>query len=159
MAPQTPFTKDGARPRLTSPANSSDCWRRTLVSRPRDFLGGWLLLVDEVTSSLRGRTFGPTLLLDDWHGRNGTVRLAHRSDGRFSGQVALKVVNQAVLDVRARTRFEREGTILARLTYPNIARLRRLGDLARPALPRAEDVRARHPPVLLTRNASGRARG
>jgi serine/threonine protein kinase/tetratricopeptide (TPR) repeat protein len=89
-----------------------------------DFLGGRPSLVDEVTSSLRGRTFGAyTLDRTIGTGGMGTVWLAHRSDGRFSGQVALKVVNQAVLDVRARTRFEREGTILARLTHPNIARL------------------------------------
>jgi eukaryotic-like serine/threonine-protein kinase len=56
-------------------------------------------------------------------GGMGTVWLAFRSDGRFEGRVALKLVNLAVFDVAARARFAREGTLLARLSHPNIARL------------------------------------
>jgi serine/threonine-protein kinase len=56
-------------------------------------------------------------------GGMGTVWLARRSDGRFEGRVALKLVNLAVFDPAARDRFAREGTLLARLAHPHIARL------------------------------------
>ncbi len=56
-------------------------------------------------------------------GGMGTVWLARRADGRFDGQAAVKFVNLAVLDRAGQTRFRREGTALARLSHPNIARL------------------------------------
>jgi eukaryotic-like serine/threonine-protein kinase len=57
------------------------------------------------------------------HGGMGTVWLASRSDGRFEGQVALKLLNAALVGRGGEERFKREGTILARLTHPDIARL------------------------------------
>src|SRR5262249_9051550 len=57
------------------------------------------------------------------HGGMGTVWLASRSDGRFEGQVALKLLNAALMGHGGEERFKREGTILARLTHPHIARL------------------------------------
>ena len=57
------------------------------------------------------------------HGGMGTVWLASRSDGRFEGQVALKLLNAALVGRGGEERFKREGTILARLTHPHIARL------------------------------------
>ena len=56
-------------------------------------------------------------------GGMGTVWLARRSDGRFEGNVAVKLVNLAVFDGLAVERFRREGTLLARLSHPCIARL------------------------------------
>jgi eukaryotic-like serine/threonine-protein kinase len=56
-------------------------------------------------------------------GGMGTVWLARRSDGRFEGQVAVKLVNLSVLDAATMDRFAREGTFLARLSHPHIARL------------------------------------
>ncbi|MEO8311027.1 MAG: serine/threonine-protein kinase [Caldimonas sp.] len=56
-------------------------------------------------------------------GGMGSVWLAHRSDGRFQGQVAFKFLNLALLGERGGARFQREGEILARLAHPNIARL------------------------------------
>lgn len=53
-------------------------------------------------------------------GGMGTVWHAERSDGRFEGQVAIKLL--AAGGVAAR-RFEMEGRYLAKLTHPNIARL------------------------------------
>ena len=53
----------------------------------------------------------------------GTVWLASRSDGRFEGQAALKLLNAALVGRGGEERFKREGTILARLTHPHIARL------------------------------------
>ena len=56
-------------------------------------------------------------------GGMGTVWLGRRSDGRFQGQVAIKLLNLALLDSTGQERFRREGTVLARLSHPNIARL------------------------------------
>jgi len=53
----------------------------------------------------------------------GTVWLAHRSDGRFEGQVAVKLLNAALVGHPSEQRFAREGRVLARLQHPNIARL------------------------------------
>jgi tetratricopeptide (TPR) repeat protein len=56
-------------------------------------------------------------------GGMGTVWLARRSDGRFEGTAAVKLLNLALLDQVGAARFQREGTVLARLNHPNIARL------------------------------------
>ncbi len=56
-------------------------------------------------------------------GGMGTVWLAHRSDGRFEGQVAVKLLNPAFVGHPSEQRFAREGLVLARLQHPNIARL------------------------------------
>ena len=53
----------------------------------------------------------------------GSVWLAHRSDGRFEGQVAVKLLNAALVGHPSEQRFAREGSVLARLQHPNIARL------------------------------------
>jgi serine/threonine protein kinase len=73
---------------------------------------------------LSGVTIGAyTLVSRIGHGGMGTVWLASRSDGRFEGQVALKLLNAALVGRGGEERFKREGTILARLTHPDIARL------------------------------------
>jgi serine/threonine-protein kinase len=56
-------------------------------------------------------------------GGMGSVWLAHRSDGRYEGQVAIKFLSLPSIGPAGRQRFEREGHVLARLTHPNIARL------------------------------------
>ena len=56
-------------------------------------------------------------------GGMGTVWLARRSDGRYEGVAAVKLLNLALLDPVGAERFRREGTVLARLDHPNIARL------------------------------------
>ena len=56
-------------------------------------------------------------------GGMGTVWLAHRSDGRFDGKVAIKFLQLALLARVGAERFWREGKLLARLAHPNIARL------------------------------------
>jgi serine/threonine-protein kinase len=56
-------------------------------------------------------------------GGMGTVWLARRSDGRFEGTAAVKLLNLALLDAVGSARFRREGSLLARLDHPNIARL------------------------------------
>src|SRR5438552_4753893 len=52
-----------------------------------------------------------------------SVWLARRSDGRFEGKVAVKLLNAALVGRAGEERFRREGDILARLTHPHIARL------------------------------------
>jgi serine/threonine-protein kinase len=56
-------------------------------------------------------------------GGMGTVWLARRSDGRFEGTAAVKLLNLALLDRVGTARFQREGTVLARLNHPHIAKL------------------------------------
>ena len=53
----------------------------------------------------------------------GSVWRASRSDGRFEGSAAVKLLNAALVGRAGGERFKREGTILARLTHPHIARL------------------------------------
>ena len=53
----------------------------------------------------------------------GSVWLARRSDGRYEGEAAVKLLNLALLDPIGAERFRREGTLLARLGHPHIARL------------------------------------
>ena len=57
------------------------------------------------------------------HGGMGSVWLARRTDGRFEGEFAIKFLNLALLDPVGEARFKREGTLLAKLAHPNIARL------------------------------------
>ena len=68
--------------------------------------------------------------LDGWtlesplgQGGMGTVWLARRTDGRFEGRAAVKLLNLALLSEAGQERFRREGSVLARLTHPGIARL------------------------------------
>src|SRR5262245_1785150 len=73
---------------------------------------------------LAGVTIGAyTLESPIGHGGMGSVWLASRSDGRFEGRAALKLLSAALVGRGGEERFKREGTILARLTHPHIARL------------------------------------
>jgi eukaryotic-like serine/threonine-protein kinase len=56
-------------------------------------------------------------------GGMGSVWLARRSDGRFEGRAAVKLLATALVGRAGEERFKREGTILARLTHPHIAHL------------------------------------
>ena len=59
-------------------------------------------------------------------GGMGTVWLAERADGRFEGRAAVKLLNLSLMGAspsRGEERFKREGSLLARLHHPNIARL------------------------------------
>ena len=82
------------------------------------------LLAGVAPASLAGQTVGAyTLERPIGMGGMGMVWLARRSDGRFEGTAAVKFVNLALLDAAGQARFRREGTLLARLSHPNIARL------------------------------------
>ena len=56
-------------------------------------------------------------------GGMGTVWLAERNDGRFTRRAAVKLLNTALIGKSGEERFRHEGSLLARLTHPNIAHL------------------------------------
>lgn len=56
-------------------------------------------------------------------GGMGAVYLAERADGKFSQQVAVKLVKREFNATRVRAAFAREIDILSKLAHPNIARL------------------------------------
>ena len=75
-------------------------------------------------ATLAGQTIGPYRLdLPLGMGGMGSVWRAQRIDGRFEGSVAIKLLNLALVGREGDERFKREGTLLARLTHPHIARL------------------------------------
>jgi eukaryotic-like serine/threonine-protein kinase len=77
-----------------------------------------------LTQSLAGQTVGAYRLVSlIGQGGMGSVWLAERCDGRFEGQVAVKLLNIALMGRVGEERFRREGTILARLSHPHIAHL------------------------------------
>ena len=74
--------------------------------------------------SLVGQTIGAYTLREAiGQGGMGSVWRAERSDGRYEATVAVKFLNLALLGRGGVERFAREGSMLARLTHPNIARL------------------------------------
>ena len=78
----------------------------------------------EPADTLTGTRIGAyTLESPVGSGGMGTVWRARRSDGGFEGVAAVKFVSLARLDRESRERFKREGTALARLSHPNVARL------------------------------------
>lgn len=56
-------------------------------------------------------------------GGMGTVWLARRSDGKFEGRVAIKLLDRRGLGQGAANQIREEASLLARLSHPNIARL------------------------------------
>ncbi|HEV8241586.1 MAG TPA: serine/threonine-protein kinase, partial [Thermoanaerobaculia bacterium] len=79
---------------------------------------------DTPQPALAGLAVGAyTLRAPIGQGGMGTVWLAERSDGRFVGQAAVKLLNAGLVGHEAEARFGREGSILARLRHPHIAHL------------------------------------
>lgn len=75
-------------------------------------------------SSWAGRRIGAYTLLERLgEGGMGSVWLAERSDGRFEGRAAVKLLHAGLVQRALAERFRREGAILARLAHPHIARL------------------------------------
>jgi len=75
-------------------------------------------------ASLAGQSIGAYTLEEPiGQGGMGAVWLARRSDGRFEGRAAVKLLNLSLVGRAGEERFRREGTILARLAHSHIARL------------------------------------
>ncbi len=64
-----------------------------------------------------------TLVSPLGRGGMGAVWLADRSDGRFVGRAAVKLLHASRMGHESEERFRREGHVLARLTHDNVARL------------------------------------
>ena len=92
-----------------------------------DFLAAPPPLLDEAPTRLEaGQQIGAyTLERELGRGGMGTVWLARRTDGRFEGQVAVKLLSNGLFggNPGEAARFAREGQILARLSHAHIARL------------------------------------
>ena len=85
---------------------------------------------------LAGRRVGAyTLERELGRGGMGSVWLARRTDGRYEGEVAIKFLQGGLLRRGEEARFAREGSILARLAHPHIARLLDAGHLSAGAGP------------------------
>ena len=81
-------------------------------------------LAERQASTLAGTVLGHyTLVRPLGYGGMGSVWLAQRTDGRFEGDAAVKLMNLSLMSETGQARFRREGTALARLTHPAIARL------------------------------------
>jgi eukaryotic-like serine/threonine-protein kinase len=77
-----------------------------------------------LNATLAGMEFGAYRLERPLgQGGMGSVWLARRADGRFEGLAAVKILNLALLSAAGQERFRQEGSVLARLTHPGIARL------------------------------------
>ena len=100
----------------------------TLLEEHRDLdQDGFLedhVLPRPAEASLAGQVVGAyTLRAQIGQGGMGSVWLAERTDGRFQGVAAVKLLNASLVGRRAEARFRREGSILARLRHPHIAQL------------------------------------
>ncbi|HEU6450999.1 MAG TPA: serine/threonine-protein kinase [Gemmatimonadaceae bacterium] len=103
----------------TIAADLSSLLESEAAADERGFLSGTL-----VTPSLEGIVLGGWKLERPLgQGGMGTVWLAARTDGRSREKAAVKVLNLAFLTERGKERFQREGSFLARLEHPGIARL------------------------------------
>jgi tetratricopeptide (TPR) repeat protein len=95
--------------------------QRTAVERESFLAGAAVELVGEASANEVVGNY--TLERAIGQGGMGTVWLARRSDGRFEGEVAVKLLKGGMFDAAAQERFRREGAILARLRHPGIAHL------------------------------------
>ena len=93
------------------------------ASLDRDgFLDGAVIAMQP--PSLAGLRVGAyTLVSPIGRGGMGTVWLAERNDGRFDRKAAVKLLNAALIGRAGEERFKHEGSLLARLTHPNISNL------------------------------------
>ncbi len=102
---------------LLSGATSTGGGAESLGSLP-------LVSLLEREPSLAGLRIGSwTLERPIGRGGMGSVWLATRSDGRFEGSAAVKLLNLSLIGREGLDRFRREGTALARLAHVNVARL------------------------------------
>ena len=126
LPPDAADLREPLRRLLSGQANTRPIFDEGAAQFAAPLLERELLADTEDTLGLRVGAYRVTRLLGV--GGMGVVYLAERADGKFSQQVALKVV-QAGIGASARERFERERRILAGLVHPNIALLYDGGEL------------------------------
>ncbi len=86
-------------------------------------------LAEDLAGRWVGRRFGPYQATRELgRGGMGVVLLGERADGRYTAEVAIKVVHTALMTGDLVERFRSEGQILAALDHPNVARLLDAGD-------------------------------
>jgi tetratricopeptide (TPR) repeat protein len=103
-------------------ADVEDCLADRAAATREGFLAAPVL--DGPSASLAGLVVGQYRLVEPiGQGGMGTVWLAERTDGRYQGRAAVKMLNVALVNREGEARFAREGSILARLTHDGIARL------------------------------------
>jgi serine/threonine protein kinase len=103
----------------TIAADLSSLLESDAAADERGFLSGTVAQPSFEGTVLGGWTLSRPL----GQGGMGTVWLAARIDGRFERKAAVKILNLAFLTERGKERFHREGSLLARLEHPGIARL------------------------------------
>jgi tetratricopeptide (TPR) repeat protein len=97
-----------------------------------DFLGGVAHQPLTSQTEAAGEVLGSWTLVDlIGQGGMGSVWRALRSDGRFEGEAAIKLLRAGLVDGIAQERFRREGALLAKLNHPGIAKLLDAGITAR----------------------------
>lgn len=85
-------------------------------------------LVEAAQTLPQGARFGPWAVdRPIGSGGMGQVYLAHRADGAYEREVALKLVSQSMLDARQRAFFEIERQWLAQMHHPAIAQIHDAG--------------------------------
>lgn len=85
-------------------------------------------LVEAAQTLPRGARFGPWAVDKPiGSGGMGQVYLAHRADGVYEREVALKLVSHAMLDARQRAFFDVERQWLAQMHHPAIAQIHDAG--------------------------------
>ena len=95
---------------------------RDLIDRD-GFLDGAAVTVRPQPALTGLRVGAYSLVSPIGRGGMGTVWLAERSDGRFTRKAAVKLLNTSLIGRSGEDRFRHEGSLLARLTHPNIAHL------------------------------------
>lgn len=129
---QVVTTSDSLRPAVLEAACKGDA---VLMEQVRSLLTASELEEHEtVSSELRGISerealqagkrigpYGIDRLIG--HGGMGAVYLAHRADGQFEQQVAIKLIDLPFVTELFQQQFRQERQILARLSHPNIARM------------------------------------
>ncbi len=126
LSPQerTGWLEQQRRTNPTVVAELEELLARELQLEQEGFLGADSAPTLPEPLSLSGKALGPWVLDRPLgQGGMGTVWLAHRADGRFDGAAAIKFLSLAVSDSAGEARFRREGSVLARLSHPNIGRL------------------------------------
>ena len=107
--------------RAQSPALAAEL---SLLLSGESIADGRGFLTEMIGARLDGLQLGAyTLERQLGEGGMGTVWLGRRNDGNFEGYAAVKLLNLGLLSPTGEARFRREGSVLARLTHPGIARL------------------------------------